>query len=287
MLILAKRNLKLFFRDHSAVFFSFLSAIIIIVLYAVFLNGTLTEPLEDRAVKGADALISSWLMAGVLSVATMSTTMGAFNQMVFDRKRKIVKDFYSSPIARWKVTGGYLSGAIGAGFLLSLATLIMAELYIAAHGGGLLSAGSALKIVGVLALSVLASSSMVLFLVSFFSSEGAFSAVSSILGTLIGFLTGIFLPIGDLPDSVQWAVKVFPVSHAASLLRKILMESSIRDSFGGTPAEAVQQFETHMGVVYQFGSSDVSSLQSIWILVFTAVLFFGLSALNFSRKAKS
>ena len=38
MNIFMKRNLKLFFRDRSAVFFSLLAIFIIIVLYIVFLG---------------------------------------------------------------------------------------------------------------------------------------------------------------------------------------------------------------------------------------------------------
>ena len=40
MIRFAKRNLMVFFRDKSAVFFSLLSALIIVALYALFLGDT-------------------------------------------------------------------------------------------------------------------------------------------------------------------------------------------------------------------------------------------------------
>ncbi|MDD3104259.1 MAG: hypothetical protein PHY24_08615, partial [Candidatus Cloacimonetes bacterium] len=42
LVILATRNIKLYLRDKLSVFFSFLSSLIIILLYALFLKSNLT-----------------------------------------------------------------------------------------------------------------------------------------------------------------------------------------------------------------------------------------------------
>lgn len=44
ILALTKRNLLLFFRDRSAVLFSFLGAIMILMLYILFLRENYTAP---------------------------------------------------------------------------------------------------------------------------------------------------------------------------------------------------------------------------------------------------
>ena len=80
-------------------------------------------------------------------------------------------------------------------------------------------------LVGVILLSVVSSGSMVLLVVSFFKTSNAFAAASTVIGTLLGFLAGIYIPIGTLPDYLQTIVKLFPVSHSAALFRQILMES--------------------------------------------------------------
>lgn len=55
MIGFAKRNLKLFFRDKSAVFFSLLAVFIIIGLYALFLGDVWTGGMEGVAeVPGVD-----------------------------------------------------------------------------------------------------------------------------------------------------------------------------------------------------------------------------------------
>ena len=94
MWAMTKRNLKVFFRDRSSVFFSLLAVFIIIALYAVFLGDTITGGMED--VDGIDFLMNSWIIAGILAVISMTSTLGAFGIMVEDRAKKIVKDFTRS-----------------------------------------------------------------------------------------------------------------------------------------------------------------------------------------------
>jgi len=278
------RNLKIFFRDRTSVFFSLLSAIIIIGLYVLFLGNVWSGSLQGMP--GVRFLMDSWIMAGLLAVTSMTTTMGAFGIMIEDKTRKISKDFYSSPISRSGLTAGYIISSYIIGVIMTLFTLILAEIYILAYGGTLLSIGSLLKMIGLILLSTVTSTSFILFIVSFFKSTNAFATASTIIGTLIGFLTGIYLPIGQLPDAVQFVIKIFPVSHAAALMRQVMMEAPLSYTFAGAPAESVAQFRQFMGVELVFGDAAVSAFTGIGILVLTAVVFFLLSMLSLSRKSK-
>ena len=75
---LTGRNLKLFFRDRASVFFSLLSVIIIIGLYALFLGNIQVQELEDRVgrdVPGAAWLVNTWILAGILAVSTVTVSL--------------------------------------------------------------------------------------------------------------------------------------------------------------------------------------------------------------------
>jgi multidrug/hemolysin transport system permease protein len=78
MIAITSRNLKVFFRDKSAVFFSLLAVFIIIGLYALFLGDVWVNSLTE--VHDARFLMDSWIMAGLLAVTSVTTTMGAFGQ---------------------------------------------------------------------------------------------------------------------------------------------------------------------------------------------------------------
>lgn len=285
MNILVKRNLKLYFRDKSGVCFSLLAVLITIILYAVFL-GNVWATDEMVNLNGIDALMNSWLVAGLLAIATVTTTMGAFGVIVDDRAKKISKDFYSTPIKRGSIVSGYILNAFIVGVIMSVITLILAELFIVAKGGALLTPLACIKVIGLILLASITNTAMVGFIISFFKSHSAFGTASTILGTLIGFLTGIYLPIGSLPESVQIVIKLFPVSHAAALLRQVLMEAPIQNTFDGIPTQQLENFMLHMGIVYRFGDYVITPLVSILVLVATAILFYSLTLFNMRRMSK-
>lgn len=274
MKTMVKRNLKLFFRDKSAVFFSLLAIIIILGLYAVFLGSSWQSSMEG--IENPEHLMNSWLAAGILAVASVTTTIGAFGVMIEDKSRKISKDFHASPIKKSDILFGYLGSSFVIGVIMTLIMALLAQAYIVLRGGEPLSLIEYGKMLLLVLLTVLMNTSMVCFIVSFFKSQNAFSTASTIIGTLIGFLTGIYLPIGSLPEAVQMLIKLFPVSHAAVLFRQILMKPSMEASFVGVPVEYVAQFKQQMGVTLYFGGYETTPLFSIAVLILTTVVFCGL-----------
>ncbi|MGI6175534.1 MAG: ABC transporter permease [Christensenellales bacterium] len=285
MTALLKRNLWIFFRDKSSVFFSLLSVFIIIGLYALFLGDVWTQGFSELG--NARPLMDHWIMSGLLAVTSITTTMGAFGIMVEDRSKLLTKDFYSSPLKRNVLAGSYIMTAFVVGVIMSVVALVVMEIYLVAMGNALLSFVTFLKVFGLILLSTLASTSMVLLLVSFLKSLNAFSTASAILGTMIGFVTGIYMPIDILPGAVQHIVRAFPISHAATLFRQVIMEAPLQQVFAGAPAGTSASFEKMMGVTLYVGDTIITPLVSILILIVTAVLFYCLAAFNLSRKRKS
>jgi len=283
---LLKRNLKMFFRDKTSVFFSLLSVFIIIGLYILFLGNLVSGNLKELLGESARFTTDSWIMAGLLSVTSITTTMGAFGIMVEDNSRKIIKDFSSAPLKRSQLVSGYILSSFVIGMLMTIAAFIVAEIYIFSGGGKFLDLFSILKLFGLMILSVFTSSAMVFFIVLFFKSNTAFATASTIVGTLIGFLTGIYIPIGNLPATMQTIIKIFPISYSGSLFRQIMMNAPMTEGFKNAPAEAANSFNQAMGVVYYFNGKEVSPLYSILILVGTGIIFYALAVLKMSIKKK-
>ncbi|MDE6148972.1 MAG: ABC transporter permease [Ruminococcus sp.] len=284
MINFAKRNLKMFFRDKTGVFFSLLGVLIVIALFAFFLGDTYQESMQD--VKDADQLINSWIVAGILAITSVTTAMGAFGSMVDDKAKNITKDFYSSPIKRKNLVMGYITSSFLIGLIMTLIALVLGELYIVVKGGELLAPLAMIKSLGIITLTSLSNTAMVLFIVSFLNSSTAYSTASTVVGTMIGFVTGIYVPIGNFADSIQYFIKIFPTSHGASLLRQTIMEVPMSNSFDGAPNKYVEEFKEVLGVTFKFGDSEVNKLISVLILIASIVLFSLLSIANLSRKKK-
>ncbi len=283
MITMTKRNLKLYFRDRTGVFFSLLGVLIIIGLYVLFLSDTVSSGVDLPGVK---YLMDSWIMAGVLGVAPITTTMGAFGVMIEDRTRKVSKDFSASPLSRSSLTSGYICSSFLIGIIMTLVSLLFAEIYIVSGGGSWLSISPLIEVFGLILVSSLSASAFVFFLVCFFKTTNAFVTASTILGTLVGFLTGVYIPIGILPEAMQAVIKFFPLSHGVSLLRQVMMRDAISVSFSGVPAEPLAAFEKQMGVTYEIGGAVVTPVVSLLILVGSAALFYTLALWRVSRKTK-
>lgn len=284
MITLARRNLKLFFRDRTAVFFSLLSVLVLLGLYVFFLGDVMLA--DFSSVEGVKVVLGSWLMAGILAVTAVTTPLGALGAMVEDEAWHITKDFRTAPIRRRSLAGGYILSAMLVGAILCLVVLAVAEIYLPLAGGSLLPPGVLLRMLGLILAAVLCGSSLMFLLTSFFHSTKGYSAASTVVGTLIGFVTGIYIPIGTLPEAVQWVVRCFPMTHAATLLRQTLMQAPLEQMARVLPPETVQALRLELGVDLSFGGGVLPAWVSVAILAGTTLVCYGLGVAVLSRKQR-
>lgn len=274
MIIFASRVLKIYLRDKTAVFFSLLSSFIIIGLYILFLGETYSSSFEQ--IGNIHQLMDQWVMAGLLATTSVSTSVVTLSVMVDDQYQKRQKDFYCTPIKKTVLAGGYFMASLIISFFLSLITLFFAQIYILINKGNWFSFSVYMQIIVILLLTVLMNSSMMFFISSFFKSNHAFSTATSIMGTLIGFLTGIYIPIGTLPEIIQWVIKIFPTSHGAVLLRQTMMNSTMNQSFQQLPQTAVVEFQNILGITYQFENITLTPIcHYFYLIIFTIIFFIG------------
>ena len=279
-LTFAKRNLMIFFRDRAAVFFSLLTILIAISIYAFFTRNLMAGNAEWD---GAQQLADLWAMSGIVSIMPVTTTMGALAIMISDRYTNVFKDFYTSPISRASLTSGYIFCAIVIGFLLTVFGLAIVAVIIAALGISM-AVTNYLMAIGVILLTTLTAASMMLFVVSLIESQRAFSSVATLIGTFVGFLTGVYMPVGMFPEAVRTIIGIFPISHATSLLRQIFMQDAINTIFEGAPAAVVENYKLDMGVFYKIGGIQTGAVFNMTVLTVTAIVFFGLSLARLSQK---
>lgn len=275
---MVKRNLKIYFRDKASVFFSMLSVIIIFALYILFIGDSVNSGL--KFLPHPNRLMRAWMLAGMLASASITTSLGAYGVMISDRENKTIKDFYSSPVSRRQVAGGY----IVTGFIMSIFTLIFGEIYLGLAGGAVLDIETLLKLFAVIVLSAFASSAIASFIISFLKTNNSYSAASSIVGTLIGFLVGAYIPIGSLPDNVQWLVKYFPCAHSAVLYRQLLMKPAIKANFANQPASVLKEIKEMFGIVFVYDGHTAPAWVSVIVLLVTGVVFYLLAVLVMTRK---
>ena len=285
LLRLIERNLKRYLRDKAAVFFSFLSVIIIIVLYILFLGKMHGDNLANEMgnLEDIDWMVSSWIMAGIIIVSTVTVPLGAVGNLIDDRDDGMLNDFYSSPISRNILALSYLVSAWVIGFIMVMANLAVAQIYVITQGGELLSFIQLIQVIGLIILSIMTFSSFFFFIAIFMKTRNAFGTLSTLVGTFIGFLGGIYIPIGVLSKTVQNVVNLIPTAHAVTLMRRIFMQGAIDSVFDGAPDSAYQGYADIYGLNVNIFDYTMTNWQMILSMVVFMLVFYTLSVVKLSR----
>lgn len=285
---LVSRNNKVFRRDKTLVFFSMLSIVIVIALYVIFLQKMQIDAIEQVTVatSGTVNMVNEWLVAGLLSMIGVTTTLAAFGIAVQDMESKAAADFLTAPISRAKIQLSYVANAFVIGLAFSFVALVVCEIFIVAFGGELLSFEAFVEVAGVLVMTVLLASAFNMLLVLLVRTVTAFSTLSTIVGTAIGFLCGLYVPLGVLPTFAQNLVMYFPLSHSAVLLRNTFMADSINSVFAGASDEMVEGYKVTYGVLYEMNGTVLSHSTSLLIMAGATIVFAVLAIVIFKRKNK-
>lgn len=287
MFSLIKRNLKIYFRDKSTVFFSLLAVIILLALYLVFLMETITP--TEGVIPGIESVVfaRTWIMAGVISVTTVNTTLGAYGVFVSDKETNVMYDFKVSPIKRSKLVLSYIVSSLIVGLIMSILAFIIAEIYIVISGGDLLSLSAILKSLIIIVLGVTMSSSVIFFIVNFVKSVNAMGAVNAVFSSIVGFLMGVYVPVGLLGNSVEWIIKGFPFSHTAAMMRQVLIEDVLPSGVSLTDIDTEYFSFTHyFGILYYSNGEAFPFYGHVLVCIGVSIVFFTLGLMVYSRKRK-
>ncbi len=282
---LVSRNLKLYLRDRAAVFFSFLSVIIIILLYVLFLGAMQTDSLAENFgdIEGIDWLVSSWIMAGILTVSTVTVPLMAIGRLIHDRDQLIIMDFYTSPIDRRVLALSYLVSSWVISFVMILFNFIIGQGYVVMNGGEVLGFIPTLQILSLVLLSIIVFSSFFFYIALYMKTVNAFSILSTLVGTLVGFFGGIYIPIGVLGDNVQTVMNLLPTAHSVTLMRNIYMKEPLALVFDHAPQQAFDTYSYIYGLEVNIGSYTMSNFQLVLAMIAFGLVFYLLSIIKLSK----
>lgn len=268
---LAKRCSLTYFRDRQSVFFSLMGVIIVVLLYLLFLRNMLIESYPD--IPGMDSLIDAWVLSGILGIVPVTTCAGSLQTMIEDKADGRDRDILITPMTSSQIALGYILSTFIVGIVMSLLTFAICITYLAATGCPL-SAIGVLESLVLLIPSALSASIVMYAISSFLNSTGAFSGLFTVVSVLIGFLAGIYMPMGVMPDAMNVVGTLVPASHMAALFRDTLAAEALNDAFGGMPATELAEFRMDMGFDLHLGGFEFSAETMIaYALIVTAAFF--------------
>ncbi|MCD8519679.1 MAG: ABC transporter permease, partial [Erysipelotrichaceae bacterium] len=226
VLKLIERNLKRYLKDTMGVFFSFLSVIMVIIMYAVFLGDNTLNSVKASVgdIPYVDGMVMAWLMAGIVFISTVTVPISVLGLFSEDRSAKTLNDFYTSPISRSSFILSYLLSSLIITTIMSSLNFILGQLYILTLGYSFIPLVDIITVFAIIILCSLTYSSLFFFLALIMKSAKAFGSLGSIVGTLIGFFGGIYVPIGVISSSIANLIHVLPFSYGVTLMRLAYMK---------------------------------------------------------------
>lgn len=285
MLELISRNRKVYTRDRLAFFISFLSVIILILVYQIFLGQIQIDAIKealnsDTASTDTIQMVNYWLISGLTTIISMTSTLGAFGVMVLDKEKKLSEDFKVSPVSNFKIELSYAIFAILFGIIMTMFSCIFAIGMFNGFSSLLdFSTTDYLSILGIVSMGTVLAATIILPILAFIRTSSAFTTLSTIVGTFIGFISGVYLSIGSVGESLQQVMTWFPLTQVNALLKQILMKDAISKVFDHAPSTVIMNYKESYGVILQNPSGEHLSTQfmfayiSIIIVVLLGVHF--------------
>lgn len=294
---LVKRNLLMYLRDRGVVFFSLLSMVVVLCLMIFFLGDinidVLTEKLAELPNRNiaedetnAFLLILAWTIGGIVSVNSVMVTLSSYSAMIKDKNSKRSDAIYTAPVSRGVIALSYITSTCLSAVIMCMLTFTIAEVYFALKGGSLLSVVSHLKIVLMIIVNSFSYSAIMYLFATLVKTESAWSGFGTVIGALVGFFGGIYMPIGQLSPILQNVVKSTPIIYSTVMFRSIICKDMMDVIFKGVPAEIVNIYGETMGINIALFDTNISPLICCAILIASGIicLSLGMLVMNYRRR---
>lgn len=291
------RNLKIYFRDKGAVFFSLLSMLIVICLMVFFLGNMNIESItrilgefgnRDAAAdeKNAELLILAWTCAGIISINAVTVTMAACSVMIKDKVSGKINSIYTAPVSRGKIVAGYITAAWIASVIVCMITLFITEVYSVSKGLNAFSLMTHIQLLGMIMVNSFIYAAFMYLVAILAKTEGAWSGLGTVIGTLVGFLGGIYIPIGALSDTIGNLMKCTPILYGTAMFRSVMTKEILTTTFSDIPPEIIAEYRSAMGIDLTV-FDNVMSVRAEWLILLLCGIIFlaiGIITLAYGRK---
>jgi len=176
-------------------------------------------------------VMSGWTMklerilmfSAILPIGAVSISITAIGLMVADREKNVLNDFLVSPIKRNDLLASYLISSILVGFTLLLGFIAFYAIYFQA----VYSISFTLPQLGYILLAIIGSlifaNIFILLIMTFIKKQQSLGAFGTILGTLNGFISGAYIPVGMFGDTAGTILSALPFLQLTVLTRQAFL----------------------------------------------------------------
>ncbi len=233
---LTLRNMKCYFKDKFLFFVSLITPMILLVLFVTFLRTVYIDSFngifamfgfeaEEKIVNG---LAGSWLLSSVMSVCAVTVAICSNAVMIQDKIDGVVNDLRTSPVKGTTLSLSYFIANFLVTLIVMLSVLIVGFVYLAIVGWYIPFKNVMMILVDTLC-CVLFGTLFAGVIESFISTQGALSAVSTLVSSLYGFICGAYMPLSQFASGVRNVICVLPGTYSVGIMRNHFMSGYVEE----------------------------------------------------------
>lgn len=275
---LIKRHTQIYFKDKGVFLSSLITPIILLFLFITFLKNvyidSITSQIPPEAVLPASLLngfAGSWLISSILATSCITIAFCANMVMVQDRVTGCYKDLTIAPVEKSTLNLSYYLSTALVTAIVCYATFAIGLIYLS-FTGFYLSFADILLTLGDIALLVLFGTALSSIVCMFLRSQGAISAVATLVSSMYGFICGAYMPLSQFSTGIRDVLMFLPGTYGTGLVRHHMMNGVLQEmQTQGLPPEVVSNLSQSFDATLTFFGHDVA----VWVMY----LVLGLSTL--------
>jgi ABC-2 type transport system permease protein len=214
-------ELKMYFREKEAVFFSFAFPIIMLAMFAMIFSDSFGEgDAADAGVNAARFFLPGMVAAGVMLTSSQSMALS----VAVERDDGTLKRLRATPMP----PVSYFLGKVGLVAITSLAQFLLL-IAVARFAFGVqlpTDAGRWVSFVWVFLLGVASGTVLGIAYSSLATSSRSVGAIVIAPALILQFISGVYFAFTDLPDWLKQVASVFPLKWIAQGMRSVFFPDS-------------------------------------------------------------
>ena len=193
---------KVFWRSPAAVFFTVMFPVIFLLIFSSLFGN---ETIEELGLK-----TTVYYVPGIITLAVVSATLvNVAMRMVEMRESGRLKRVRGTPLPTW----AYISSRIGNAFVVSILMVVLVTAIGHIFYGVPIPTNTLPAILVTLIVGTFSFCSLGLALSTVIPSEEAAPAITNFTVLPLYFLSGVFIPVNEIPDGVLHVADLFPIRH--------------------------------------------------------------------------
>lgn len=227
---LIRRHMHLFFTNPAGIVLSFAGAVVVIALYLLFVRDFTIQAVADYGMKSVynTQFVDAMMLSGFILVVGASASLNVVATYIKDKEYRVIRDFYVTPIHKESIFFSYVFCGVILSLIMMLIVFVCVLAFLRMHYHLIFSWQTKCICLFYLLIGAFSANGIVFLIAYFLNSLSAFSSFSNLYGVIVGFLVGVYIPIGYYPAWIQTLSTFFPLSSIVCLLRNTLCSSTLK-----------------------------------------------------------